>query len=222
MKKLKLTLSIFFLCLAIATCKKDKATPATVTDIDGNVYHTVKIGTQTWMVENLRTTHYNDNTPIENITDNTAWKNSDGPAYSWYNNDITNKTAYGALYNWEAIYTGKLAPKGWHVPSVADWEQLINFMGGPTSTAHKLKEVGVTHWPAPNSTANDVYGFTLLPNGSRGADGVFSLLGFGGYLASSTLFQGSLLTLHVSYDNDDLELPAYVKNCGFGVRCIKD
>ena len=126
----------------IATCKKDKATPATVTDIDGNVYHTVKIGTQTWMLENLRTTHYNDNTPIENITDNTAWKNSDGPAYSWYNNDITNKTAYGALYNWEAIYTGKLAPKGWHVPSVADWEQLINFIGGSTSTAHKLKEVG--------------------------------------------------------------------------------
>src|SRR5665647_1584626 len=87
----------------------------TVKDIDGNVYHTVKIGTQVWMVENLKTTKYNDGTSIPNIIDGTTWSNLTTPGFCFYNNDAANKNIYGALYNWYTVNTGKLAPTGWHV-----------------------------------------------------------------------------------------------------------
>jgi hypothetical protein len=80
----------------------------TVTDIDGNVYHTVTIGTQVWMVENLKTTKYNDGTAIPLVTDGTVWGSDTTPAYCWYNNDEgTFKKIYGALYNWFAVNNGK-------------------------------------------------------------------------------------------------------------------
>ena len=105
------TLSIFVLIFIFFTnCKKDSndtnvivAETGTVTDIEGNVYKTVKIGSQWWMAENLKTTKYTDGNPIY--------------GYSWYGNDITNKNIYGALYNWDAVESGKLAPQGWHIPS---------------------------------------------------------------------------------------------------------
>src|SRR5664279_513689 len=88
-----------------------------ITDIDGNYYNIVTIGSQVWMAENLRTTKYNDNTPIPNITDNIEWgKSSVSDAYCWYNNDISNKVPYGAIYNSGAANSGKLCPTGWHVP----------------------------------------------------------------------------------------------------------
>jgi uncharacterized protein (TIGR02145 family) len=100
-----------------------------VTDKDGNVYHTVTIGTQTWMVENLKTTKYNDGTAIPFITDNSAWANLTTPGYCWYNNDSTTyKNMYGALYNWYAVSTGNLAPKGWHVATDAEWTTLQNYL----------------------------------------------------------------------------------------------
>jgi uncharacterized protein (TIGR02145 family) len=115
-------------------CKKDDGnTPAgeTVTDADGNVYHTVQIGNQVWMVENLRTTKYNDNSPITPVSDNAVWGTLTTEAYCWYNNDeATNKNTYGALYNWYVLNTGKLCPTGWHVPSQAEWETLISSLGG--------------------------------------------------------------------------------------------
>ena len=81
-----------------------------LTDIDGNVYTLVTIGTQVWMVENLKTTKYNDGIGIPLITDNTAWKNTATPAYCWYDNDMSNKNLYGALYNWYVVNTDKLCP----------------------------------------------------------------------------------------------------------------
>ena len=104
--------------ILINSCSKDEAenNPASITDKDGNVYTSVTIGTQVWMVENLKTTKYNDGTPIPNVTDNTEWSNLTTPAYCWYDNDITKKNPYGALYNGYAVRTGKLCPTGWHVP----------------------------------------------------------------------------------------------------------
>ena len=91
-------------------------------DIDGNVYDTIRIGNQTWMKENLRVTRLNDGTDITfpsyvDMNSNT-WKSLLAPSYRWYNNDITNKDPYGALYNWWAANSGKLCPVGWHVPSL--------------------------------------------------------------------------------------------------------
>jgi len=100
----------------------------TVIDIDGNLYHTVKIGTQTWMVENLKTTRLNDGTNIPNVTDSAVWSNIITPSYCWYNNDSTYKKTYGALYNWYTVNTDKLAPIGWHVPSYDEWWTLIEYL----------------------------------------------------------------------------------------------
>jgi len=105
-------------------------------DIDGNVYHTVIIGTQIWMVENLKTTKYNDGTSIANVTDNVEWIGLTSPAYCWYNNYTSYKTQFGALYNWYAVNTGKLAPTGWHVPSHAEWTTLTNFFLGGVKVWH--------------------------------------------------------------------------------------
>ena len=120
-----------------------QGTGGTVTDIDGNVYHTVTIGTQTWMVENLKTTKYNDGTAIPLVTDSTAWLNLTTPGYCWYNNDAaTYKNTYGALYNWFTVNTSKLAPSGWHVPTDAEWTTLITYLGGETVAGGQMKSTG--------------------------------------------------------------------------------
>lgn len=100
---------------------------STITDLDGNVYTTVKIGDQVWTVENLRTTKYNDGTSIKLGAENDDWSKPI-PQYCWYSNDIQNKAKYGALYNWYAVNTGKLAPKGWHIPTKAELDTLKNYL----------------------------------------------------------------------------------------------
>jgi uncharacterized protein (TIGR02145 family) len=143
-------------------------TAPTLTDIDGNVYSTVTIGTQTWMAENLKTTKYNDDTAVPNVTDETEWANLTTGAYCWYDNNASAyKATYGALYNWYAINTGKLCPTGWHVPSDAEWLTLENYLGGEDVAGGKLKEAGTTHWLSPNTGATNETGFTGLPGGFR-------------------------------------------------------
>jgi uncharacterized protein (TIGR02145 family) len=139
-----------------------------VTDIDGNIYPTVKIGEQVWMAENLKVTKYNDGTAIPNVTDNTVWAALTTGAYCWYNNDATTyKATYGALYNWYAVNTNKLAPTGWHVPIDEEWTTLTNYLGGVDVAGGKLKEVGTTHWQSPNTGATNETSFTALPGGYR-------------------------------------------------------
>jgi uncharacterized protein (TIGR02145 family) len=144
----------------------------TVKDIDGNIYHTVTIGTQVWMVEDLRTTHYNDGTPIPHITDTKEWENLKSGAYCWncwLNNAESDKTVYGALYNWYAT-TDKLCPVGWHVSTDEDWEILIDYCGGWEIAGGKLKEAGTAHWESPNIGATNEFGFTAIPFGGQGKD----------------------------------------------------
>ena len=137
-----------------------------VFDIDGNGYDTVVIGTQTWLVQNLRVTHLNNGVSIPNITNSTLWKNSTTPALCYYNNDSVSYAAiYGALYNWYAVNTNNLCPTNWHVPSYSEWETLITYLGGASVAGGKLKEVGTTHWTSPNTGATNSSGFTALPNG---------------------------------------------------------
>ena len=101
-----------------------------VTDIEGNIYKTIQIGTQEWMAENLKTTKYNDNTEIPLITENSNWGSTTTPGYCWVNNDRTTyKNIYGALYNWYTVNTGKLCPTGWHVSTDAEWTTLVNYLG---------------------------------------------------------------------------------------------
>lgn len=125
------------------SCKKDNSInylPTTVSDADGNVYHTIAIGPQIWMAENLKTTKFRNGDPIPNITDVTAWENLTSGAYCYYRNDIVNITTFGMLYNWYAVNDSRnIAPTGWHVPSDAEWSTLRSWLGGVTVAGGKLK-----------------------------------------------------------------------------------
>lgn len=102
--------------------------PGTVSDIDGNVYNAVAIGSQTWMAENLKTTTYNDGSAIPFITDSLGWMSDQLGAYTWFHDDINYKAAYGAIYNWYAVNTDKLCPVDWHVPGDDEWTTLENYL----------------------------------------------------------------------------------------------
>ena len=104
--------------------------PSPVSDSDGNKYDIIKIGTQTWMVQNLMTTLYNDGSNINNITDTSSWRLDIIGAYCNYNNttNLDSIKKYGRLYNWYAVNTNKLCPLGWHVPNNSEWGLLNDFI----------------------------------------------------------------------------------------------
>ena len=230
--KRKLTLWIYLLAimgaLLILTngCKKDddNSNNPTVTDIDGNVYHTVNIGTQVWMVENLKTTKYNDGTSIPLVEDSAAWGNLSTPGYCWFNNDdATNKNTYGALYNWYTVNTGNLAPAGWHVPTDAEWTALTTYLGDVNVSGGKLKETGTTHWDSPNTGATNEYGFSALPGGSRDADGYYNGIGGYGLWWSSTAYSTPDAFYRLMYYNTaDVFIYGNRETLGLSVRCVKN
>ncbi|MDD5186377.1 MAG: fibrobacter succinogenes major paralogous domain-containing protein, partial [Paludibacter sp.] len=204
-----------------------KTSEQTVTDIDGNTYHSVKIGTQIWMVENLKTTKYCDGNLIPNVTANYDWANLITPAYCWYNNDIQNKDSYGAMYNWYVVNSGKLCPKGWHIPSNAEWSILTDYLGGLSISAAKLREESNLHWIAFNDATNES-GFTALPGGYRRYyDGEFFSKGSNCTFWSSGSNSNSeawtrAMTLYDTTDLHDVQVISNNKNYGISVRCIKD
>jgi uncharacterized protein (TIGR02145 family) len=139
-----------------------------VRDLDGNVYRVIMTQSGVWIAENLKTFKLNDGTPIEYINDPTAWKNKKTPAYGFFNSDVKYAETYGAIYNWHAVATGKLCPKGWHVPSETEWNDLMDYCDGNERSGDnpsKLKESGTAHWKAPNEGATNEIHFTALPAG---------------------------------------------------------
>lgn len=204
-------------------------TTATVTDIDGNIYHTVKIGTQTWMVENLKTTKYRNGDPIPNVTDGTEWISIITGAYCNYNNSTNNGDIYGKLYNWYAVNDNrKIAPVGWHVATYTDWANMITFLGGESTAGGKLKEAGTSHWSNPNSGATNETGFTALPGGYRAgiSSGGSDLLIYYGYWWSSSENEsnpGSIWYFHMGSNSSSIyTYDNYFLRNGFSVRCVKD
>jgi uncharacterized protein (TIGR02145 family) len=196
----------------------------TVTDIDGNIYHTITIGTQVWMVENLKTTRYNDGTPIPLVTGGPAWANLKAPGYCFYNNDANiNKALYGAIYNWFTVNTGKLCPAGWHVPIDAEWTTLTNYLGGENAAGGKMKESGISHWVTPNDGANNSSGFTALPAGYRQDDGSFYNINDDDYWWSSTVSTPTnSWGRNVNYNYAYVTRDSFNKRFGYSVRCIRD
>jgi len=196
-----------------------------IIDRDGNIYNTVLIDNQLWMTENLRTTKYNDGTPIPKVTDN-SWGTLTTGAFCWYNNDSAKyEIPYGKLYNFYAVLipreAQKLCPSGWHVPSQTDWEELITFLGGPKEAGGKLKETGTSHWRTPNTGATNETGFTALPGGFR--PDRFEDTGEFGYWWSSTV-GGELrsYSIRLLYTSEELQKTSSLFKSGLSVRCMKD
>jgi len=195
----------------------------TVNDIDGNIYKTIGIGSQTWMAENLKTTKYNDGTSIPIVTDGTAWAALSTPGYCWYNNDeATYKAIYGALYNWYTVGTGKLCPTGWHVPSDAEWTTLTTYLGGEYVAGGKLKETGTTHWTNTNEWVTNEMGFTALPGGNRINGGAFSSVGLIGDWWSDTETGAYVWYRLMFYSGINVGRSSSGKQIGSSVRCVRD
>ncbi len=218
------------LVIVASGCKKDDD-DSIVKDGDGNIYQTVTIGTQVWLKENLKTTKYNDGSSMHLITDKTEWRNAISEAYCWFDNDITNKESFGALYNWYAVNTGKLCPKGWHVPTDTEWAELITFLGGKSVAGGKLKATGTIEggnglWHHPNVATNET-GFSALPGGFRQETGSYDFNGknwAGFWWTSNEYSSNTIHSFQMNYDESSIEY-GYLgssKNLGFSVRCLKD
>ncbi len=193
-----------------------------VKDIDNNSYEIVTIGTQVWMSENLRATHYNDKTPIQIVTDNTAWSSLSTPAYTWYNNG---PSEYGALYNYYTVAdTNSLnvCPTGWHVPSDTEWTMLTDFLDETSTATGKMTETGLSHWNSPNTVATNESGFTGLPGGVRVFDGTFGNIGQVGNWWSSTESSSNIAWYRFLNTTGILARHDFDKRLGCSVRCLRD
>lgn len=220
----------------------------TVTDIDGNVYQTVTIGTHVWMAENLKVTRYRNGDAIPIVTNKDSWGSLSNGAYCEYNNDVNNVVTYGRLYNWYAVDDSrKLAPAGWHVPTDGEWKQLEIYLGMSQIDAHsygwrgetifnvggKLKETGTTHWISPNEGATNETGFTALAGGVRvsccRADNYFMQVGTSAGFWTSTesdtdptghrIAIPRWLSYHIGEIKRDTTT---MKKFGMSVRLVKD
>lgn len=232
-----ITLSVFFFILnecqlnnnflngKTAAVFNPSITYGTISDQDGNIYKTVTIRAQTWMAENLRTTKYNDGTNIPLVPNNTVWSELRTGAYCNYNNTVSNSTiaTYGRLYNWYAVSTGKLAPKGWHVATDSEWKTLTDYLGGESIAGIKLKETGTSHWPNSNIGSTNEIGFTALPGGFRDSDGTFDDVGYSGTWWSATQSDtDNAWYRNMDYDISNVDRYNDNKEIGFSVRCVRD
>lgn len=226
----------------------ESSSGATVTDFDGNVYQTVKIGNQTWMKENLKVTHYSDGTAIPIVEETTVWSllGFSDKALCWYNNSTDSRDVYGALYTWAAAMNGGtssddnpsgvqgVCPTGWHLPSDSEWKELEMFLGMSQADADlsvawrgtdeggKLKIEGTTHWDSPNTGATDESGFSALPGGLRVRnDGSFRDMGLVGYFTTATLKIGTQQFLRLlNYDHAEVLRTVGIVYTGISVRCV--
>lgn len=218
-------IAVIFAMLFLFSCKKkeDQYT-APVSDIVGNSYKTVRIGTQIWMAENLRTTSFNDGMEIELIESSSTWDTLSSPGFCWYNNDEAgHKESFGALYNGYAVTAGKLCPAGWHVPSADEWQQLIEFLGDTISGGGKLKEEGTSHWLSPNKGADNSSGFGARAAGIRYFEGTYNaLLSFTSFWSATETGEDNQFYLSLYYANPGIGINHISKKHGFSVRCVKD
>jgi uncharacterized protein (TIGR02145 family) len=214
---------LFAVLILVNSCNKDD--DDIITDKDGNIYTSLTIGTQVWMVENLRTTKYNDGTSIPNVIDDAEWGDLNTGALCWYkNNPAVYKDVYGALYNWYAVSTNKLCPTGWHVPSHSEWTSLIDHLGGGLVAGGKLKEIGTTHWLSPNTGATNETGFTALPGSfRRGVDPAFGIINSMGFWWSSS--EEDIISAYLQLMSSESAGSTWGtthKRWGLSIRCIKD
>jgi uncharacterized protein (TIGR02145 family) len=220
-------ISIFALALGYSCTKEDvplliPPDPTSVTDIDGNIYSVAKICGKFWMLENLRTTKYNDGTIIPTGLDNTTWGNATTGAYAIYNDLTANNTTYGKLYNWHAAHNTKLAPAGWHVATEDEWIALVECLGGSSTAGGKMKSTS-SLWLTPNTGADNSSGFSALPAGWKAGSGNYALLGEAAYFWGSNernVSQGEYLKL--TNDFASVAFNGATKTFGYSVRCVKD
>lgn len=195
------------------------------TDLDGNVYHFITIGTQIWMAENLKTTKFADGSPIATTTPSALDISLElTPNYQWSpNRDASYVPAYGRLYTGYTVQSNMLCPAGWRVPTDADWRTLSDFLGGINVAGGKLKESGSAHWTSPNMDASNETGFTAR-GGGEGRDPHGNYDPFGNYVTywTSTISESGLVNRRLFYGDGNLRRSQSPANMAHYVRCIKN
>lgn len=201
-------------------------TTFSVVDFDKNLYHSVKIGTQEWLAENLKVTHFQNGDIIPNITADAEWSTLTSPGYCSYNNLSSNMNTYGGLYN---FYTAKdirnVCPAGWHVPVMDEWITLFSFLGNEFTADVRLREAGILHWTKETGADNST-GFTMLPGGNRESDGRFFNLQTRANVWSSLenvengVYSGWLIGME--WDKSQIRSNPYGRSYGASIRCIKN
>ncbi len=235
---------LLLVVIAFSSCTKDDDEDVVyvagedVEDIDGNVYSTVVIGSQTWMAENLKATSYADGTEIPLVEDDDAWtdlgeNNTDKGCCYYSSTDNSEYEDYGVLYTYAAAVNGTayegeniqgVCPNGWHLPCEEEWEELVEYAGGSLKAGASLKETGTSHWVRTESEVNNETGFTALPGGYRYLyDGSYDRVTSIGYFWTSTE-NTSADALVYWFHNTSVEAFSsfYGKSYGFSVRCLKD
>ncbi len=185
---------------------------------------TIVIGTQQWMSKNLDVAFYRNGDPIPQVTDGVEWAGLTTGAWCFYNNDSTEGTRYGKLYNWYAVNDPRgLAPAGWHIASDAEWTTLETSLGGGSVAGGKMKEAGTLNWITPNTGGNNNSGFAGLPGGTRLSNGVFSNVGNQGIWWTSTENTIAYAWYRYLFFNDGNVSRSFSdKQGGFSVRCLRD
>ena len=210
----------------------------TVKDIDGNVYKTLKIGKLEWMAENLRTTKYNDGDAIPLVQGDEPRSGLANGSYTIYTpsriRELDSETevfeAYGVLYNWFAVETGKLCPADWRVPTDEEWTTLTDYIEG--DAGGKLKSTRITpdahpRWESPNTGATDKYGFSALPGGMYVGDGIYTNIGYSGHWWTSTsddarTFLKFAWYRSITFDSSDVKRYSNQRQSWLSVRCVRD
>jgi len=192
---------------------------STVTDYDGNVYKTVKIGNQIWMAENLRSRHYADGTLIPDVAS--------------YNNSDSLEAIYGLLYTWHAAMKNStsqkaqgVSPNGWHIPSDSEWKELENYLGGAAIAGGKMKDTGTIYWKAPNTGATNSSGLNIIPGGEYDAyysPNVFRIINeYAVFWTSTQLSVLKARERYYTYNSAESQIYDWFKVMKYSIRCIKD
>ncbi|HEX2393949.1 MAG TPA: fibrobacter succinogenes major paralogous domain-containing protein [Bacteroidales bacterium] len=202
-------------------------TYGTVTDVDGNTYKTIQIGTQIWMAENLKTEHYANGDAITYITDFDMWENILEGAWTYYNDNENMNKDYGKLYNWYSVEDSRnICPSGWHIPDDPEWEALLSNLGGYLVAGAKIKETGLNHFAYTNEGSTNESGFTALPGGMKDFGSISFDLGLSGYWWSSTnandYYDLDAYYYYIGRDVDPVLNGTGDKNNGISCRCVKD
>jgi len=199
----------------------------TVTDYDGHVYDTVMIAGRSWLMQNLRTTHYKNGVEIPHVSGGTAWASLTTGARCYYDNDsAAYDSVYGVLYNWYAVNnTNGICPDGWHVPSNTEWIDAEDYLGGAAVAGGKMKEEGTLHWLAPNAGATNSSRFTGLPGGALMTNSgyTFQYIQENSLWWTSTAYPGAAAWgLYFWYMYAGVDHNPVPKNAAQSIRCIKD
>ena len=176
-----------------------------------------KSGDMVVMGSNLMTTKKNNGNDIKHAEDVDTWKTY--AAYCYYGNNSGYGGAYGALYNWEAVATGRLCPVGWKVPAEITWKDLVNGLGGESSAGGPLKETGTVFWTTQSSGTSNSTAFSARPGGRRDV-GSYTYMGQSGYWWSSTTATGYIYYLTLNEGDGARIVRSFHWYEGFSVRCI--